>query len=106
VRIVPVINRAPRSARVRAELTRAMAQLLPAWAGAGMPSPVFLPERRVDEALRDGIRLPDPLVTPLVGACRAVRVRAEDDARRPQGASLVTPGTLGSWTPELAGERD
>src|SRR5918996_1274485 len=47
-RLVPVVNRAPRSARLRAELGRALTDLL----GAAVPgtvlasSPVFVPERR------------------------------------------------------------
>jgi len=101
-RVVPVINQAPRNARLRAELTHALSQLLPAWAGAGMVSPLFLPERRVDDAFRDGIRLPDALVSPLVGAWQAVRARADHDARRPVAPQLVTPGSLGAWTPEPA----
>ncbi len=106
VRVVPVVTRAPRAARSRAELAQTLTQLLPAWAGAGMPSPVFLPERRVDDAFRDGIRLPEALVAPLVGALRAVSRRAGDEERRPDAPLLVTPGTLGRWTPELAGERE
>jgi hypothetical protein len=101
-RLVPVINRAARNARVRAELTHALSQLLPAWAGAGMVSPVFLPERRVDDAFRDAIRLPDALVAPLVGAWEAVRAAAAEDVRRPAEPELVTPGSLGAWTAELA----
>jgi hypothetical protein len=104
VRVVPVINRAPRGVRARSEHSRTLAQLLPAWAGAGMPSPVFLPERRVDEALRDGVRLPDALAGPLVAAFGAVTTSAEDDERRPVAPQLVTPGTLGAWAPELAAD--
>jgi MinD-like ATPase involved in chromosome partitioning or flagellar assembly len=102
VRIVPVINRAPRNARARAEITRAVAQLMPSWAGAGMSGPLFIPDRRVDEACRDGVPLPDSLVTPLVGAYQAVVERAEAAERRPLEPQLVRPGSLGTWTPEFA----
>jgi cellulose biosynthesis protein BcsQ len=97
-RVVPVVNRGPRHARARAEITGAVSDLLPAWAGAGMGSPVFLPERRIDEALRDGIRLPEPMAAPLVGAYRAVTRMAEAEERRPSEPLLVTPGTVGSWS--------
>jgi len=106
VRLVPVVNRASRSTRARAETSHALAQLLPAWAGAGMATPIFLPERRVDEALRDGVRLPHGLAAPLVGALVAVTTRAEEEARRPQAPQRVTPGMLGAWDPELARNRE
>jgi hypothetical protein len=105
-RLLPVVNRAPRGAHTRAQLTSALAALLPAWAGSEMATPIFLPERRVDELLRDGARLPDALVAPLTGAVRAVTARADDAARRPLEPELVTPGSLGTWTPEFAGERE
>ena len=103
-RIVPVINRAPRGARWRAELAHTMAQLLPAFAGAGMGSPVFTPERRVGEALRDGVALPDGLAAPLVGAYRAAVARARSEARRPDVPQAVRPGAVGAWTVDPAGE--
>ena len=100
-RVVPVIARAPRAARARAEITLTHTGLLPTWAGASMPSPVFLPERRVDDALRDGVRLADALCAPLAGAYRAVAARAGAEVR-PDGPQLVAPGSLGAWDP-LAG---
>ncbi|HEX2043772.1 MAG TPA: hypothetical protein VHF24_14160 [Acidimicrobiales bacterium] len=112
-RIVPVVNRAPRSPRARAALTATVADLAePAVARAteaagfvGLPNPVFLPERRIDEALRDGTRLPPGLGAPLAGAFAAVRGRG---APAPGGAGeagpeRVRPGSLGRWTePEAA----
>jgi len=106
LRLLPVVNRAPRGAHTRAQLTSALAALLPAWAGSEMATPIFLPERHVDELLRDGARLPDSLVAPLVGAYRAVAIRADDAARRPLQPELIAPGSLGSWTAELAGDRE
>lgn len=85
-RVVPVLNRAPRSRRTRADIVRALAR-----AGA-----VFLPDRRVDEAFHDGVRLPSALSAPLVGAYLAVRER--------MGAVDATPvqpvpvGTLPVWS--------
>lgn len=99
-RIVPVLNRAPKGGRARAELTAAVASLLQGRAGVDrLPSPVFLPERRVDEALRDGVRLPSSLTAPLAGAFTAIVdglavPRRSSTADEPQ---LVVPGSLGRW---------
>lgn len=90
-RIVPIVNRAPRSRRARAETVAALAALTSSTATAGA---VFLPERNVDEAFRDGVRLPLALTAPLVGACRAVRRRtmvADEPVR-------VMPGTMTAWS--------
>src|SRR5579864_5060441 len=58
-RIVAVINQAPRGARIRAEIGHTLEQLLPTWSTAHSASPVFVPERRADDALRDNVKLPD-----------------------------------------------
>jgi Mrp family chromosome partitioning ATPase len=104
-RLVPVVNRGPRSVRERAELGRALADLLAADVadGALASSPVFVPERRrIAEAARDGVAPPAPLVRPLTGAVRGLLDRAPvapAPARweeRPEPV-LVAPGSLGSW---------
>jgi hypothetical protein len=101
-RVVAVVNRAPRSARARSEVERTLQQLLPAWAEAGMPRPVFVPDRHPYDALRDNVRLPDALVTPVTAGCRSVIERPRDETvDRPAAPRLVTPGALGQWTPEL-----
>jgi len=97
-RVVPVVNRAPRNPRARAEITAALAALTasattPPGGQASAPSPVFLPERRVDEALRLGSRLPDALAQPLAGAFTAVMRRAPAGAG--SGPQRVQPGSLG-----------
>ncbi len=95
-RMVAVVNRAPKSPRSRAEITAALAALTAPPEGRGSPpSPVFLPERRVDEALRLGARLPDAIAQPLAGAFAAVArhlpaVTADEPHR-------VQPGSLGYW---------
>ena len=95
-RIVPVLNRVPKSPRARAELAAAMAALSAASRVDASPSsPLFLPDRRVDESLRDGALLPEALSQPLVGAYAAV---AEHPApAKAGGPALVQPGTLGTW---------
>ena len=92
-RVVPVVNRAPRSRRARAETAAAFAALTPSTAPA---SPLFLAERPVDSALRDGVRLPAAFTAPLVGACRAVQRRTVV----PVGPVRVQPGTVPSWWSE------
>ncbi len=97
-RLVPVVNRAPRNPRARAEITAALAALTasatsPPRAPRTTPSPVFLPERRVDEALRVGSRLPDALVQPLAGAFAAVAERMPTPTAG--GPPRVQPGSLG-----------
>jgi hypothetical protein len=101
-RAVPVVSRASRSPRVRAELNRTLQELLAASAGMGarrLVSPVQLPERRIDEALRDGVALPAPLPALLARAVTAVCERAaEPDALAAETPELVTPGSLSAFT--------
>lgn len=107
-RIVPVVNRAPSRSGARAELARTVGELL----SASNPDqrvlgPVFVPDRpRLDQALRDGVALPDALVTPVADAVR--RRLAEVDQRAPghpvaDEPIAVVPGSLGSWDEEVAG---
>jgi MinD-like ATPase involved in chromosome partitioning or flagellar assembly len=98
-RVVPVVNQAPRSPRARAEMTAAVAELA-AVNGPGISPPVFLPRRRVEAALRDGVPIPAPLGALTAGAVRAVLAQA---SRRPtieREPQPIVPGSLGSWTPE------
>lgn len=107
-RILPVLNRSARSARARATLTAALADLvgpmLPVSVDGvtGLAGPVFLPERRLEESLRDATRLPGALTSPLAGALRAVaeRARPADQQAAPEP---VRPGSLGHYTAEAAG---
>lgn len=100
-RIVPVINGAPKPARARAEIAAAVPALLGRRDDEALASPIFLPERRVDEALRDGVRLPEALTAPLRGAFVATIERAGGRGQAPE-PSLIAPGSLGHWSPELA----
>ncbi len=114
-RIVPVVNRAPRSPRARAEAGATLARLLAATAPAAVlaASPVFLPERRrVADALRDNAPPAAALVRPVSGAVRGLldRGRHPTGGPRPPGEGVaapvpvpVVPGSLGSWTEEEVG---
>ena len=106
-RIVPVVNRAPRSRTVRAETSRAITDLLAASnPGQAVLSPVFLPERKqLDEVLRDGVALPDTLVAPISLAVQARLDVLEErtPAPGPHEPVLVEAGSLGRWDDEVAG---
>ena len=94
-RLLPVVNRSLRTARGRAELTRAFAELAGARTdGPALVGPVHLPDRRgLDDALRDGARLPTALAEPLAGAIAAVLERTDrHPARRPSPPSRSCPG--------------
>jgi hypothetical protein len=89
-RITPVVNRAPRSPRARAEIASALAGLV----RSPMAAPVFLPERRVDDVLRDGGRLPPVLTAPLAAAVNVGQIRPVT----PSEPALIKPGSLGAWS--------
>jgi hypothetical protein len=96
--IVPVVNRAPRSRRWRSELVAAFGALVaPAVGQASIASPIFLPERRIEECLRDGVRLPSQMISPLTGAVRAVLTRRDGRRRQLGGPERVAPGSIGHW---------
>lgn len=98
-RILPVINQPPKRAGLRAEATAAMAQLCATPAGNPAP-PLHLPRRKVDEAFRDGVALPDVLARSTARAAAAVVMRAPSVPDRetidPQAPRLVRPGSLGA----------
>ena len=97
-RILPVFVAAPKHPRVRAEVAAGVASLVATHEGASqLTSPLFLPERRVDELLRDGLALPTALVEPLVGAVEALVERQLDLAPPVVEPARVSPGSLGSW---------
>jgi hypothetical protein len=106
-RIVPVINRAPRSPRARAELTSTFMQLAGPLVSSRAPlaGPLFVPDRRrLEELVTEGDRLPDSVVTPMAAAVAAVLERVAD--RRSEASPAlqraepvpVAPGSLGSWS--------
>ena len=103
-RIVPVFNRAPRSARARAGLAAAVAELTAPFAGGGLANPIHLPERgNVETDLHDGARLPHGLGAPLAGAFRAMLERSRPAEPAAKEMEPVRPGSLGQWTEEALG---
>ena len=106
-RVVPVFNRSPRSPAARAAPAAALAALVePALisaAGVARLAPVVhLPDRRVDEALRDGLPVPPDLGPPLVRAWRGV-VDAAGPRPAAEPGEAVRPGSLGHWAEEGVG---
>jgi hypothetical protein len=89
--VVPVVNRAPRSPRARAEIAAALRALSP----RRLAPPVFLPERKLDDLFRFGGRLPPVITGPLASALRdAPARRAGPSAAEPV---RIAPGSLGAW---------
>ena len=94
-RVLPVVSRAPRNPRSRAAQAAALAALL--HDRAPIASPVPVPERKVEDALRDGMALPLSVVDPLAGGLRAVLKRQADAAPGYHAPERVTPGAIGHW---------
>jgi Mrp family chromosome partitioning ATPase len=106
-RIVPVVNQAPRSPRERAELSTSLGSLARASLGASgtaLPSPVFLPRRKVDTALRDGVAVPRPLPDLLVSAVGHVLDRVGTATSNSSAMPRrVTPGSMKLFTSSREG---
>lgn len=101
-RILAVVNRAPKAARLRSDLARAFADLTGARAGApAVIGPIHIPERRgLDDLLRDGARLPQSMTGPLAGALGPMLgAVALPSPVTPQPVPIA-PGSLGAWAEE------
>lgn len=105
-RVLAVFNRAPRGARARAELTRALADLTGA---AERPDPhggpVFIPERRsLENVHRDLARFPTSVTNPPSAGVAAILDRLgprQEDVEEPEP---VAPGSLGRWSDDPGAE--
>lgn len=102
LRIAPVVNRAPRSPRLRAELTSTLAQLV-GDDGATSVSPTFVGERRrLDEIVRAGGAWPGGPARQLAATVVAVDERARRQLDEPSRAAdvpeRIRPGSLGSYS--------
>lgn len=102
---VPVLSRAPRSPRRRAEAVGAVAALLRREeTAAALGNPVFLPDRPdVEDAIRDGVRLPAALARPLHRElARRLSQLAPVAVEHVTAAPVaVSPGSLSSWTEQV-----
>jgi hypothetical protein len=96
-RFLIVVNQAPRVPRARAEIAQALTELAGPTVLQGATGPIFIPRRAVDEAVRDGARLPAAVVDPLMAAYRAMAARVQPGSVGPAQPMVVTPGSLGAW---------
>jgi hypothetical protein len=100
-RILPVINRAPRNPRSRAETARALSGLLdtPSILGRlAVASPLAVPERKVADAIREGAQLPASVVDTVTRGVEAVSGHLADLAPASPEPQRVIPGSLGVWS--------
>lgn len=109
-RLVPVVNRAPRGPRARAELSSAFATLVgDAGDVAGLANLLFLAERRgLDAVVRDRARLPASWAAGVAGSVTAL---LESTAPTVGGGEAeepvpIHPGQLGSWATGDEGDED
>lgn len=99
-RVLPVVNRAPRSPRAHAETTRALAELVGRARpeAAQLANPIFLPERRrLDSMQHDAARLPAELTRPVASALTAFLDRVGNRTDAVGEPEPVAAGSLGSW---------
>jgi hypothetical protein len=98
-RLLPVVNRAPRSPRARAELSRAIASLAGAdLAEAGLANPLFVAERRhLEAAAHAGAPLPDVLCRSVTAAVAHHLERVGPRDRGGAGPEPVAVGSLGHF---------
>ena len=97
-RMLPVITCAPRSPRARAELVGALGELAaPVLSGSTPAPPLFLPNRSIESAVRDGAPIPSPLPAKLAAAAQLVLERSGPLRRVVPEPVAVAPGSLGSF---------
>lgn len=94
-RLLPAVSRPPRNPRSRAGHAAALAALV--GDGAALPSPVAIPERKVDEALQDGTPMPEALGAGLAAAVHVLLDRLADVTPPLVSPQAVAPGSMGGW---------
>ena len=101
-RLIPVVTRAPRSPRRRADITATVHALIEdATDLRDLPRPIFSPERTdLDAALHDGARLPQALGAGAAARVRALTTELDERSIDQLAPVLVMPGRLGTWTDE------
>lgn len=104
-RIVPVLNRAPRSPRERAQVVRAAAELLAGPSGRDdLGDPVVVGDaKRLEHHVRAASPLPDSVVAPVATTVAGVLQRIPDAGRDAPAVPVpvaVVPGSLGRWSHE------
>lgn len=98
-RLVAAVNRSPRHPRARSEVARGLASLLEASGmDLALAAPVHLPERKLEDVLRDADPLPAALVDPITRAVQMVADRVADSAPPAVEPERIVPGSLSSWS--------
>lgn len=101
-RLLPVLNQASGAAATRAELSRAVRQLISDAGGAAVSPALFLPDVPLESELRDRDALPAALPRALATAADALLSRqgvAQQSGNAPE-PQRIAPGALGHWTGE------
>lgn len=101
-RVIPVFNLAPKSGRAKGELARVLSEVIhdenPRTTSArhqGPASPIFVPERTLEEMAGHAFRLPGPVADPLAASVGAVLSRSGRRVAEPSQPRAVAPGSLG-----------
>ncbi|MCC5947225.1 MAG: hypothetical protein JJT89_02110 [Nitriliruptoraceae bacterium] len=101
-RILPVVNRSSWRPRARAELGASLNDLLRSSVGGAADravNPIHLPDKPVDQALRDGVALPDALARTLARSVGAILDRVDEpDAEAIAVPERVAPGSFSAFT--------
>ncbi|MEO5839186.1 MAG: hypothetical protein ABIQ73_29755 [Acidimicrobiales bacterium] len=94
-RMITVVNRAPRNPRLRADISRTIAELADE---PSLANPIFLSERkRIDQCLRDSTPLPDVACTSIARAVTHTLDHTPRNRDVDTEPTLVIPGTFGQW---------
>jgi hypothetical protein len=95
-RMITVVNRAPRNPRLRADISRTIAELADE---PTLANPIFLGERkRIDQCLRDNTPLPDVTCTSIARAVTHTLDHTPRNRDTDTEPTLVLPGTFGAWS--------
>lgn len=107
-RIVPVINFAPRNPRAKAEISKAIVELLNGRSkdARALAPPVFVPFRKnLDSTVGSGSALPSAVTSPLISSVEAILATFDDAAPRAVLNAeeqlepvAIVPGSLGTWS--------
>jgi len=98
-RMIIVINQAPRNPRLRAESSRAVAELTNE---PTLGNPMFVGERkRIDQSLRDGAALPDAVCAQIARPVLHTLEHVPGNNSPSFQPTPVRPGTFGAWTTDV-----
>ena len=95
-RMIAVVNRAPRNPRLRADISRTIAELAD---DPNIANPIFVSERkRIDQCVRDNSPLPDAVCQPIANAVAHTLDHTPRNIGLDAEPMIVMPGSFGAWT--------